>query len=146
MHLEPTKQGLKLHENDKHIKTVPKKYKSVITRITFSSDGIRLNDQDRLFLEAELFRDRLKNSLTRTDQLTAERIEGSIIEDCVQIDLQDGHWESGETEIIDGEAVRPKPVFIHKKRFVLLWSNKVELTCNPSLFKLGTGEVQRKLY
>lgn len=132
MWLEKTNKGLKVHENDKHIKTVPFRYKPVITRITFSSDGIRLNTQDRLFLEAELVRDSLKNSLTRTDQLVAERIEGSIVEDCIQIDLPEGHWELG--------------TFIHKRRFVLLWSNKDQITCSAKLFKYGSGEVQKKLY
>ena len=132
MWLEETKQGIKIYENDKHIKTVPKRYKPVITRITFSDDRIRLNNLDRLFLEAELFRDELKNSLTRTEQLAAERLDGATVEDCIQIDLPDGHWEDKR--------------FIHNKRFVLLWSNKVETTCSSNLFKYGSGEVQRKIY
>jgi hypothetical protein len=132
MWLEPTKQGLKIHENDKHIKTVPIRYEPVITRITFSDDGIRLSTHDRLFLEAELFRDELKKSLTRAERLVAERIEGHIVEDCIQIDLPEGHWENKK--------------FIHKKRFVLLWSNKDQLTCSAKLFKYGSGEVQKKIY
>ena len=146
MWLEKTNQGLKVHENDKHIKTVPFRYKPVITRITFSSDGIHLNTQDRLFLEAELVRDSLKNSLTRTDQLVAERIAGSIVEDCIQIDLPEGHWERGEIVVIDGKVSKGKQFFVYKKRFVLLWSNKVETTCSSKLFKFGTGEIQKKLY
>ena len=146
MHLEKTKQGLKIYENNKHIKTVPNKYKPVITRITFSDDAKRLNTQDRLFLEAELCRDELKNSWIRTNRLVAEQIIGAIVEDCIRIDLPDGHWERKETEMIDGKPIRPKPHFVHKKRFVLLWSNKVETTCSSSLFKFGSGEIQKKIY
>jgi len=127
-----TKQGIKIYDGEKHIKTIPAKYLNVVGRLTFSDDKIRLNNTERLFLEAELIRDGLKDSSDRTEQLAAEQIEGAICTDCVAVTTKKSHWVEKE--------------LVYKKRYALIFSNNKRITCGKHLHKYGTGATEFSLY
>lgn len=119
-----TKAGLKIYDSqDNHVKTIPAIYGSVIDRLTFSDKKKRLSNQDRLFLEAELIRDELKNG-NRQQQIVVERIHGAIAEDCKQIKIRNEEHPRHE----------------------LWFSNGEKIHCSCALFKFGSGEIINSLH
>lgn len=125
MKYETTKVGVKIYDGDTHIKTAPKKYLKVLERITFPEEGPKfLTNQERLFLEAELIREKLKASLERIHQLAAERLEGAIAVDCFDITVR-------------GDK---------KDRCELLFDNGEIISCSSTLHRYGSGKQINRLY
>lgn len=119
-----TKAGLKIYDlQNNHIKTIPARYETVVHRLAFSGKSKRLSSADRLFLEAELIRDNLKNG-NRQQQIIAERIECAAVEDCKKVNIRNED----------------------KQRCELWFSNGERIICSHALFKLGSGEITNSLY